>query len=746
MKQIRIALVGQPNVGKTLLINSISGSRLKVGNFAGVTVEKKEVSFQYDGYDVIITDLPGTYSLNDYTLEERVTKSYLLNDSYDMILNVLDSTNLERNLYLTTELLELDAKMVCALNMSDEAQKENIAIDDHQLSTILGIPCHKVSAATKQGIDVLVKQLVTTFVAEKKPMKVTYSEAIEDQLETIQQFFSEKGSQLFPDRLKVSSRRAAILLIQEDPAFYKVIHEDPLWLELSDILKKSLKTIYEFHNTKDLLEIFHEERHAFARGASVETVTVGNNVGKTVTERIDALLIHKVFGLPIFLGLMWLLFQVTFEIGSIPMDWIDGFFGWFGETIGPIIPHDEIRSLVVDGIIAGVGAVILFLPNIVILFIGIALLENTGYMSRVAFLLDGLFHKFGLHGKSFIPLISGFGCSVPAYMSARILKNERDRIITMFIIGFMSCGAKLPVYVIFCSAFFGEQAGNVLFGIYILGAVIGLFAAKFLKVFIFKGNDEPFVMEMPKYRFPSLRLMWNMVFNKAYYYVKKAGTFILAASMIIWFASTYPKHPELAIAAEKEVTAITTDYAMQIERTSDLIQQRIVEDTLFTVELAKKEIETATTELEDVRDDLITQNGHLLQKAKLEKSALGIIGKSTDWFFAPLGFDWRQAVALEMGLLAKEVAMSTLGILYSLGDEVDEESTSLMTMLHKEISLPSAVAFILFAMLYLPCLAAVAVFKKEAGGFRYVVYLFVFTTAVAWLAAFIGYHITNIIT
>ncbi|MGL1889384.1 MAG: ferrous iron transport protein B [Reichenbachiella sp.] len=744
MKQIKIALVGQPNVGKTLLINSISGSKLKVGNFAGVTVEKKEISFEHEGYEIIITDLPGTYSLNDYTLEERVTKSYLLNDKYDMILNVLDSTNLERNLYLTTELLELDAKMVIALNMSDEAQKEKITIDSKQLSSILGTPCLPVSAATKQGIIPLVEQIVSTYTHTDNTLKVTYSESIEEQLESVQSFLESKKSQLPADGLKVSHRRAAVLLLQEDPAFYKVIHENPIWIELSDVLKKSLKQIYDFHNTKDMLEIFHEERHAFAKGAALETVKVGDQKGTTLTEKIDSLLIHKVFGLFIFLGLMYGLFQATFTIGAVPMDYIDGLFGWFGETIGGVISNEAVRSLIVDGIIAGVGAVVMFLPNIIILFIGIALLENTGYMSRVAFLLDGIFHKFGLHGKSFIPLVAGFGCSVPAYMSARILKNEKDRIITMFIIGFMSCGAKLPIFVVFCGAFFPDAPGLALFLIYILGILIGLVSAKILKVAVFKGNDEPFVMEMPKYRAPSIRLMWNMVSAKSYSYLKKAGTYILAASMIIWFASNYPKNLELGIEAKKVESAITEDYAHQVILSSDLINQKATTDSTFNQEMANKEIESATKEIEDARDKLISENTFALQKAELEHSALGIIGKATNWFFVPLGFDWRQTVALEMGLLAKEVAISTLGILYALGEDVDQENQSLPTVLQKEVPFNSAVAFMLFSLLYLPCLAAVSVFKKEAGGFKYVVYLFLFTTAVAWITGFIGYHISNL--
>ena len=435
----------------------------------------------------------------------------------------------------------------------------------------------------------------------------------------------------------------------------------------------------------------------------METVEFKKSEKKSLTEKIDGILIHKFFGIPIFLFLMWGLFQLTFEIGSIPMDWIDAFFGSLGDYAKTIFGDGELGSLISDGAISGVGAVVMFLPNIVILFFGIALLETTGYMARVAFLLDGFFHKFGLHGKSFIPLVTGFGCSVPAYMSARTLKNDRDRLLTLFIIGFMSCGAKLPIFVLFAGAFFGEeQAGNVLFAIYITGAMFGLLSAKVLKVFVFKGKDEPFVMEIPKYRMPSFKLIWHTVVSKAIMYLKKAGTFILAASILIWFASNYPKQPEL----EKKF---------------------------------EQKIEMA------VSKDKKTELSNKLAEQLLENSYLGIIGKFSQPFFAPLGFDWKLTVALESGLAAKEVVVATMGILYSLGEGVDEADTGLLEVISKNIPFPVAVSFVLFAMIYLPCLAATTVFTKEAGGYKYLGYLILFTTFTAWIISFIGYHIAQML-
>jgi len=698
MKEFIIALVGQPNVGKSMLINAISDARLKVGNFSGVTVEKAEVDFVFKAHNIKIVDLPGTYSLNDYTQDERVTKEFLENENYDLIINVVDATNLERNLFLTTQLLGLDKKMIVALNMMDEAQKEGICIDHEQLSSILGIPCVKVSATTKRGIGKLFNRAVDMFHFPLESSKLIYSEPVEEEITKLSFFLKQKRYQS-----ALPYRDISLKLLEENSQMYRALHDEPLWVELMPLVQESLTHLHIHYDTKDMSEVFSQERASFARGAVRETLTYGKNYLGNMTDRIDALLIHRVFGIPIFIFLMWALFQLTFEVGSIPVEYIDAFFVSLGAYAKTIFGEGELGSLIADGAISGVGAVVMFLPNIVILFFGIALLETTGYMARVAFLLDGFFHRFGLHGKSFIPLVTGFGCSVPAYMSARTLKNDKDRLITLFIIGFMSCGAKLPVYVLFAGAFFSqEHAGNILFLIYIAGAFIGLLAAKFLKVFVFKGADEPFVMEMPKYRLPSFKLIWHTVATKATMYLKKAGTFILGASVLIWFASNYPKYPD-----------IESSFAQKIEQA--------------------------------LSDEAKNSLHNELSSTLLEKSYLGMIGKSTDFFFEPIGFDWKMTVALEAGLAAKEVIVSTLGVLYALGSDVDENSESLVSALQKQIPTASAVSFIIFVMFYLPCLAASVVFTKESGSYRYLAYLIVFTTVVAWLLSFVGYRLTLLI-
>ncbi|MCQ2835579.1 ferrous iron transport protein B [Helicobacter pylori] len=641
MKEITIALVGQPNVGKSSLINALSNAHLKVGNFAGVTVDKMEVSLIHKEHQITIIDLPGTYALNDFTTEEKVTKDFLEKGQYDLILNVVDSTNLERNLALSTQLLDTNKKMLLALNMWDEAQKEGIKINTEKLSQELGVVCVPTSARSKE--DRLNTELLLDEIVRLYSQNTINNENI------------KVPSQSFKESLKYSqsAQRIAKLVISENK-----------------------------------------------QNASFEH-----------TYKIDKILMHPRYGIFIFLGFMFIIFSLSFLIGGGVQKALEEGFKFLSDSIKENVANEDLASLVGDGIIGGVGATVSFLPLIVVLYFGISLLETTGYMSRVAFLLDGILHKFGLHGKSFIPLITGFGCSVPAYMATRTLQNYNERLITLFVIGFMSCSARLPIYVLFVGSFFpSSSAGFVLFCIYILGAVVALVMAKLLKLSVFKGQTESFIMEMPKYRLPSSRMIYFSIYTKSLSYLKKAGTYILVGAILIWFMSQYPKN----------------DAAMKTYKQESLLVNK---NTTLSSEAKEEKLKELKTELD---------------KKNLKNSIVGRGGAYLEKVFSPMDFDWRLSVSLVTGFMAKEVVVSTLGVLFSLGDQ-NEKSDAFRGILRKEVSVPSGIAFIVFVMFYIPCFAATITFGREAGGIKFVAYLFIFTTVVAYAFSLIAFYATQIL-
>lgn len=641
MKEITIALVGQPNVGKSSLINALSNAHLKVGNFAGVTVDKMEVSLVHKEHQITIIDLPGTYALNDFTTEEKVTKDFLEKGQYDLILNVVDSTNLERNLALSAQLLDTNKKMLLALNMWDEAQKEGIKINTEKLSQELGVVCVPTSARSKE--DRLNTELLLDEIVRLYSQNTINNENI------------KVPSQSFKESLKYSqsAQRIAQLVISENK-----------------------------------------------QNASFEH-----------TYKIDKILMHPRYGIFIFLGFMFIIFSLSFLIGGGVQKALEAGFKFLSDGIKENVANEDLASLVGDGIIGGVGATVSFLPLIVVLYFGISLLETTGYMSRVAFLLDGILHKFGLHGKSFIPLITGFGCSVPAYMATRTLQNYNERLITLFVIGFMSCSARLPIYVLFVGSFFpSSSAGFVLFCIYILGAVVALVMAKLLKLSVFKGQTESFIMEMPKYRFPSWRMVYFSIYTKSLSYLKKAGTYILVGAILIWFMSQYPKN----------------DVAMKAYKQESLLVDK---DTTLSSEAKEEKLKELKAELD---------------KKNLKNSIVGRGGAYLEKVFSPMDFDWRLSVSLVTGFMAKEVVVSTLGVLFSLGDQ-NEKSDAFRGILRKEVSVPSGIAFIVFVMFYIPCFAATITFGREAGGIKFVAYLFIFTTVVAYAFSLIAFYATQIL-
>ncbi|NHA86859.1 ferrous iron transport protein B [Helicobacter pylori] len=640
MKEITIALVGQPNVGKSSLINALSNAHLKVGNFAGVTVDKMEVGLIHKEHQITIIDLPGTYALNDFTTEEKVTKDFLEKGQYDLILNVVDSTNLERNLALSVQLLDTNKKMLLALNMWDEAQKEGIKINIKKLSQELGVVCVPTSARSKE--DRLNTELLLDEIVRLYSQNTINNESI------------KVPSQSFKESLKYSqsAQRIAQLVISENK-----------------------------------------------QNASFEH-----------TYKIDKILMHPRYGIFIFLGFMFVIFSLSFLIGGGVQKALETGFKFLSDSIKENVANEDLASLVGDGIIGGVGATVSFLPLIVVLYFGISLLETTGYMSRVAFLLDGILHKFGLHGKSFIPLITGFGCSVPAYMATRTLQNYNERLITLFVIGFMSCSARLPIYVLFVGSFFpSSSAGFVLFCIYILGAVVALVMAKLLKLSVFKGQTESFIMEMPKYRFPSWRMVYFSIYTKSLSYLKKAGTYILVGAILIWFMSQYPKNDAAMKAYKQESLLVNKDATLSSEAKEEKLKE-------LKAELDKK----------NLKNSIVGRGGAYLEKV-----------------FSPMDFDWRLSVSLVTGFMAKEVVVSTLGVLFSLGDQ-NEKSDAFREILRKEVSVPSGIAFIVFVMFYIPCFAATITFGREAGGIKFVAYLFIFTTVVAYAFSLIAFYVTKI--
>ncbi|GAA9123527.1 ferrous iron transport protein B [Helicobacter pylori] len=641
VEEIIVALVGQPNVGKSSLINALSNAHLKVGNFAGVTVDKMEVSLIHKERQITIIDLPGTYALNDFTTEEKVTKDFLEKGQYDLILNVVDSTNLERNLALSAQLLDTNKKMLLALNMWDEAQKEGIKINTEKLSKELGVVCVPTSARSKEdrlNTDLLLDEIVRLY-----SQNTTNNESI------------KVPSQSFKESLKYSqsAQRIAQLVISENK-----------------------------------------------QNASFEH-----------TYKIDKILMHPRYGIFIFLGFMFIIFSLSFLIGGGVQKALEAGFKFLSDSVKENVTNEDLASLVGDGIIGGVGATVSFLPLIVVLYFGISLLETTGYMSRVAFLLDGILHKFGLHGKSFIPLITGFGCSVPAYMATRTLQNYNERLITLFVIGFMSCSARLPIYVLFVGSFFpSSSAGFVLFCIYILGAVVALVMAKLLKLSVFKGQTESFIMEMPKYRLPSSRMIYFSIYTKSLSYLKKAGTYILVGAILIWFMSQYPK----------------SDVAMKAYKQESLL------------------VDKDTTLSSEAKEEKLKELKAKLDQTNLKNSVVGRGGAYLEKVFSPMDFDWRLSVSLVTGFMAKEVVVSTLGVLFSLGDQ-NEKSDAFREILRKEVSVPSGIAFIVFVMFYIPCFAATITFGREAGGIKFVAYLFIFTTVVAYAFSLIAFYATQIL-
>ena len=660
-KQINVALVGNPNCGKTSLFNFASGAHERVGNYSGVTVDAKEGFADFEGYRLKLIDLPGTYSLSAYSPEELYVRRQLVDDTPDVIINVIDASNIERNLYLTTQLMDMHLRVVCALNMFDEMEHRGDQLNIDTLSSLMGMPMVPTSFKTGRGLKELLSEVVHIFENREghdnyyRHQHINHGHEIEDGITNIQKFL--KGNELL--RLRYSTRWLAIKLLENDKEAERVVASLPEAAQIKEVRDQAVRRVLE-ETGDDSETAIMDAKYGFIRGALEEAqykMGTKKNMYKT-THRLDALINNKWLGFPIFILLLYLMFEVTFTLGQYPMDWIDAGVGWLGEFISMNMPEGPLKAMLVDGIIGGVGAVIVFLPQILILYSFISFMEDSGYMARAAFIMDKLMHGMGLHGKSFIPLIMGFGCNVPAVMATRTIESRRSRLITLLVLPMMSCSARLPVYIMIAGAFFAVKYQSlVMISLYCTGIVLSVVMARILSSWVIKGDDTPFVMELPPYRFPTAKAIFRHTWEKGKQYLKKMGGVILVASIIVWALGYF---------------------------------------------------------------------GTMGVAPSLEESFIGLLGKAIEPVFRVQGFDWRLDVSLLAGVGAKEIVASTIAVLYN-GDY--------------NFSPLVAYSFLLFVLIYFPCIATIVAIKHESGSWRWAGFAAVYTTMLAWIVSALFYQV-----
>ena len=696
-KEIRVALVGNPNCGKTSLFNMASGSHEHVGNYSGVTVDAKEGLFEYGGYHFRIIDLPGTYSLSAYSPEELYVRKNLVEDTPDVVVNVVDASNLQRNLYLTTQLIDMDLRVVMALNMYDELTAKGDKLDIKQLGYLLGMPIVPTVSRTGEGINDLFDKVIQIYENQDphlaRHIHINHGSELEQSIRAIKDLL-KKNTDI---RYKYSTRYLSIKYLEDDKEVDGVVEALPNRDEIISVRFREQNRIKDILNSS-IGSAMIDAKYAFVQGALAETWEPyqGKRRRNTLTEKIDAFVTNRWAAFPLFFIILYLVFDGTFVLGEYPMKWIEWLVSEFGSFVASAMQDGWLKDLVVDGIIGGVGSVLVFLPNILLLYLFISLLEDSGYMARAAFIMDRLMHKIGLHGKSFIPMIMGFGCNVPAVMATRTIENRKSRLITMLIIPLMSCAGRMPVYILIAGAFFPKNAGLVLLGLYALGIMLAIVAAKIMSAF-FKEDDLPFVMELPPYRIPTAKSIFRHTWEKGRQYLQKMSGIILVCSMIIWFLGYFPNH-----------------------KAYDTVQEQ------------------------------------------QEHSFIGYIGKAMEPVLKPLGFDWRMGVGIVSGVAAKELVVSTLGVMYAddqpvdSGDEVSSDvssqsevsgpvaETRLQRALLKSVTPAGALAYMVFILLYFPCIATFVAIKQEGGGWKWAIFTAVYTIFLAWVAAFITFNLASI--
>ena len=681
MTRITVALAGNPNSGKSSVFNMLTGARQHVGNYPGVTVEKKEGACTHGDYHLDIIDLPGTYSLTAYSTEELITRHHVQEGTPDVVVDVIDASNLERNLYLATQLIEMNVPLVLAFNMSDLAKRQGMEFDLEQLSQLLEARIVPTVGNKRKGREALLEAIVATAeqTGGERRHRVYYGSEIEEELAKIQAVIQAEEKDVVAE---YGARWVAIKLLEQDEDIIAKVKRD----RTLDTVRRSVEHLRDIFGDEPEI-VMADRRYGFISGACQETIRSSVERRHDISDSIDAVVTNRIVGLPIFLLLMYVVFFLTFKVGSYPMGWLEEFFGWLAGAVYSGWPADSatwLRSLVVDGMIGGVGGVLVFLPNILLLFLAIALLEDSGYMARAAFVMDRIMHKIGLHGKSFIPMLIGFGCSVPAIMATRILENRRSRMTTIMVIPLMSCGARLTIYALFIPAFFAPRwQGPVLWLIYIIGIVLGIVAAKVLRLTVFKGETMPFVMELPPYRMPTTKAVLVHTWQRGWMYVRKAGTVILGLSIVLWFAMSFPKPPE------SRLNGLEADQARQVS---------------------------------------------------LQYSLVGRVGQAVEPFMRPLGFDWKIDTALIGAVAAKELFVSQLGIVYAVGS-ADEEAPSLREQLRADYTPLVGFCVMLFCLISAPCVATIAMTRQETSSWPWALFQFFGLSVLAYTVTLLTYQI-----
>lgn len=736
-KDIRVALVGNPNCGKTTLFNYASGSRERVGNYSGVTVDAKKAKVKVDGYTINMIDLPGTYSLSAYSPEELFVRNYILNYHPDVVINVVDSSNLERNLYLTSQLIDMDIRVVMALNMYDELTSSGSRLDHDHLGKLLGIPIVPTVSSKGKGIEELLTKVIRVYENQDETMRhihINYGHVLENSIHNVQQKIRIQGNYFITDI--ISSRFLSIKLLEKDADASSRILPCINHHQIINTVREEIRKV-EDDLQEDTESLITDAKYGFIEGALKETLHPAAEVNIKKSEIIDTFFTHKFWGIPVFIFFMWLSFYATFKLGEYPKHWIEMGVDQLSHFLTNTMAAGPLKDLLIQGIIGGVGGVIVFLPNILLLFLFISLMEDTGYLARAVFIMDKVMHRIGLHGKSFIPLLMGFGCNVPAIMSTRIIESRRDRILTMLINPFMSCSARLPVYILFISAFFVSYQGTILFLIYFSGILLAVLSSLLFNKTMFKKADVPFVMELPPYRIPTIRSLVKHMWDRGQQYLNKIGGVILIASIIIWALGYFPRNEKLKDQSERQISGIVNDYQSKMLAVNRADTHSIHQLTIEKEQLIK------STRLE-------------YQQQAQAGSFIGSIGRMIEPVMKPLGFDWTMSVAIITGIAGKEIVVGTLGVLHQAEPGDNEHSVSLVQRL-RDYSYTKgnstgkpvynqlvALAFMFFILIYFPCIAVVATIRREAGHWKWALFTIVYTSAVAWLVSFIIYQVGSI--